>query len=115
MQLHKVEILDLGWQSMLLVVLLVFVLKRSEKSVYLMDFACFEPPEDWRLSPQQILECLRRQGCYTKDSLEFMERMLERSGCGPKTAWPPAILELLHSEPKPEGTKVYYILPFFQH
>lgn len=104
-QLERVAVFDLGWQSMLVIALIIFVLKRTEKSVYLVDFACFQPPETWRLSPQQILDCLKAQQCFTQESLDFMERMLERSGCGPKTAWPPAILKVLKGEPLHTGTE----------
>lgn len=105
-QLERVAVFDLGWQSMLVIALIIFVLKRTEKSVYLVDFACFQPPEDWRLSPQDIMECLRRQQCFTQESLDFMDRMLERSGCGPKTAWPPAILRVLQGEKLETGTEM---------
>jgi hypothetical protein len=93
-QLERVAVFDLGWQSFLVLALIIFVLKRTENAIYLVDFACFEPPESWRLSPAQIMDCLKAQQCFTQQSLDFMERMLERSGCGPKTAWPPAILKV---------------------
>ena len=104
-QLQRVAVFDLGWQSMLLISLVIFVLSRTEKAVYLVDFSCFEPPEDWRLSPKQIIDCIKFQGCFTQESIEFQEKMIERSGCGPKTAYPPAITKCLRGEKMTSGTE----------
>lgn len=94
-QVHRMTLTDLGWQFFVLLALVIFVLNRTEKAVYLVDFACFEPPESWRITYDQMMKVLEMQGCYTAESLDFMRRMLERSGCGPRTAWPPAIMDVL--------------------
>ena len=69
--------------------------KNRDKPVYLVDFATFEPPEEWRLTHDQVMEIMRLQGCFTEDSLAFQRRMLEQSGVGNATAWPPGILKCL--------------------
>ena len=81
----------LGWKSMALLCIAVWFITSREKPIYLVDFTTFEPPESWRLSSEQILQILKAQGCFTEESLSFMERMLKQSGVGPKTAWPPTI------------------------
>ena len=41
---------------------------------------------------------MRRQRCFTEDSLDFMKRILERSGTGQATAWPPGIVKSLQPD-----------------
>lgn len=71
-----------------------------ENPVYLIDFSTFEPPASWKVSPEQLMELMKFQNCYTQESLDFMERMLKQSGVGPSTAWPPGIVQCL------EGKKI---------
>ena len=77
---------SLGWKTMAVLACLIWYGNHREKAVYLVDFACFEPPSSWKLSPGDIMTCLRHIGCYNQESLDFMEKMLERSGVGPRTA-----------------------------
>ncbi len=37
---------------------------------------------------------MRKQPEFTEDSINFMERMLNQSGVGPATAWPPGIINV---------------------
>jgi 3-ketoacyl-CoA synthase len=99
-EVHRIALTDLGWQFFILLALVIFVLSRTEKAVYLVDFSCFEPPESWRITYEELMRALELQNCYTQESLDFMKRMLERSGCGPRTAWPPAIMEVLADSSK---------------
>ena len=42
-------------------------LNYREKSVYLVDFATFQPPDEWRISPEQLVQILRSfDGVYTE-------------------------------------------------
>ena len=84
---------------MALLALIVWYLNHREKPVYLLDFSTFEPPESWKVSYDQLMQIMRNQGCFTEDSIDFMHRMLERSGCGPSTAWPPGIVQCLQGIP----------------
>lgn len=67
-------------------------------SVYMVDYAVFHPPESWRISQAEIIECLRRMGNFNEESLSFMARMLERSGTGNATHWPPHTLRIIRPE-----------------
>ena len=69
------------------------------KQVLLIDFACFEPPESWKVSHEQLMHMMRAQNVFTEESLEFLSRMLTQSGCGPSTAWPPGITKCLKDQP----------------
>lgn len=104
-ELTRPVVFGLGWKSMILLALVLWYINYREKSVYLLDFATFEPPEDWRVSPEQFVQILRSQGDYTEESIAFQERMLHQSGCGPKTAWPPGILRCLDGLPADYSTE----------
>lgn len=83
---------------MVLVAAFIWYLTHKEKSVYLLDFANFEPPEDWLINDEQTMQILRFQGCFTEESLAFQERMLKQSGVGPLTAWPLGTVRCLKGE-----------------
>ncbi|CAM9997258.1 unnamed protein product, partial [Choristocarpus tenellus] len=44
---------------------------------------------------------MRRQGCFTPSSIEFMAKILSKSGTGQATAWPPGIIKCLKDENTP--------------
>ena len=79
-----------------ILVVTAFYMNR-QNPVYLMSFTTFQAPDSWKCSHQDIVEIMRRQKCFTPTSIEFMERILERSGTGNATAWPPGITQCLHS------------------
>lgn len=84
-----------------LVLLVLYWFIRREKPVYLLAFATFKAPDSWKVSHSQILEIMRRQKCFTEESLSFLQRILERSGTGQATAWPPGIVRCLESPDTP--------------
>ncbi len=96
---------DLGWKTMAIFALGIWYLNNREKPVYLIDFSTFEPPDSWKLSPEQLLDIMKKQGTYTDESIEFQEKILKRSGCGPATAWPPSIVQCLTTG-KPQDVTV---------
>eukprot|EP00522_Entomoneis_paludosa_P016280 CAMPEP_0172441634 /NCGR_PEP_ID=MMETSP1065-20121228/2145_1 /TAXON_ID=265537 /ORGANISM="Amphiprora paludosa, Strain CCMP125" /LENGTH=550 /DNA_ID=CAMNT_0013191091 /DNA_START=146 /DNA_END=1798 /DNA_ORIENTATION=+ len=82
-----------------LVLLVMAWVLRKQKPVYLLSFATFKAPESWRVTHDEVLEIMRRQKCFTEDSLEFLRKILERSGTGQATAWPPGIVQCLEDKP----------------
>ncbi|KAL7566455.1 hypothetical protein ACA910_000933 [Epithemia clementina (nom. ined.)] len=89
----------------LVLVVMVWILRR-EKPVYLLSFSTFKPPESWKVSHAEVLEIMRRQKCFTEESLEFLRKILERSGTGQATAWPPGIVQCLDSPDKPADRSI---------
>jgi 3-ketoacyl-CoA synthase len=81
-----------------LVLIVAAWLIRMDNPVYLLSFSTFKAPDEWKLSHDQIIETMRRQKCFTEDSLGFMQRILEKSGTGQTTAWPPGIVRCLADE-----------------
>eukprot|EP00884_Botryococcus_braunii_P013436 jgi/Botrbrau1/22093/Bobra.0206s0019.1 len=79
--------------AVLLVVTLVLcaLYFTRKRPVYLVDFYVVQPPERMAITPQQILQGCQNIEGFTKQSLEFMEKVLERSGLGPETYLPDEI------------------------
>jgi hypothetical protein len=48
--------------------------------VLLRDFVTFRPPEKNRVSRADFCRMQRKMGCFTPDSLAFLEKMIERTG-----------------------------------
>lgn len=93
-------LLDMSWRSTLLGLCLVWYIARHHHPVYLVDFMTFEPPESWRLTHDQLMTCMQRQRCFTQESIFFLKRILEKSGTGQQTAWPPGITRCLRDNSK---------------
>lgn len=89
--LEKLVVFDLGWKSMLLCFIVLWLLNRRENAVYLLDFTTFEPPQSWKLTAEELLDVMRAQKCFTDESIAFQEKLMKQSGVGPSTAWPPGI------------------------
>lgn len=90
---------ELGWLWLpVLLVGLAYVLRRKS-TVYLLDFTLFEPPEEWKVSQEELISLVRRIGhakcSFNEEDLAFMEKVLSNSGTGDKTAWPPGIVRCL--------------------
>ena len=94
-ELQKPVAFDLGWKSMAILALVLWYFTHRSKPVYLIDFTTFEPPADWKMTQDELMEIMRRQGCFTEDSLDFLQRMLVQSGVGNSTAWPPGTVQCL--------------------
>ena len=78
---------------------------RMDSPVYLLSFATFKAPDSWKLTHDEIVEVMRRQKCFTEESLTFLGRILERSGTGQATAWPPGITRCLQDDENGEPLK----------
>jgi hypothetical protein len=105
-EVERREALTLALKAILVTAILLWYLGTKEKTVYLMDFACFEPPADWKVTAEQILELLKATGSFTEDSLKFQERMMQQSGVGPSTAWPPGITQVFKGLPHNESAEM---------
>mmetsp|Transcript_9321 Transcript_9321/g.25771 ORF Transcript_9321/g.25771 Transcript_9321/m.25771 type:complete len:563 (-) Transcript_9321:294-1982(-) len=89
----------------LVLLIMAFILRR-QGPVYLLSFATFKAPDSWKVTHDELLEIMRRQNCFTEDSLGFLKKILERSGTGQATAWPPGIVQCLESQDKPADRSI---------
>eukprot|EP00249_Psilotum_nudum_P004799 c18295_g2_i1 orf=185-1717(+) len=66
--------------------IVLLCLASTRSSIYLIDFACFCPPESWRIPPASFMEHLELTGRFDDKSIDFQRKILERSGLGDKTS-----------------------------
>ncbi|CAB9508700.1 3-ketoacyl-CoA synthase [Seminavis robusta] len=78
---------------------------RMDSPIYLLSFATFKAPDSWKLTHDEVVEVMRRQRCFTDESLAFLRRILERSGTGQATAWPPGIVQSLQDDENGDPVK----------
>jgi 3-ketoacyl-CoA synthase len=81
-----------------LILIIIGVILTNDKPTYMLAFSTFKAPESWKVSHAEIIQMMKHQHCFTDDSIEFMTRLLERSGTGQSTAWPPGIVQCLNGK-----------------
>lgn len=79
----------LGFQIVGAVAVVIAYIFYRERPVYLVDFATFKPPVGWQFSKDDLLHCMENQGTYEKASIEFLSKVMYKSGTGDTTSWPP--------------------------
>ncbi|XP_050363040.1 3-ketoacyl-CoA synthase 4 isoform X2 [Argentina anserina] len=72
----------------------VYIMSRP-RSVYLVDYSCYKPPEHLKVKNKKFMDHSRLIGAFTESSLEFQRKILERAGIGEETYFP----EAMHSIP----------------
>ncbi|KAH1130300.1 hypothetical protein J1N35_001678 [Gossypium stocksii] len=65
----------------------LYYVKRS-RPVYLVDFACYKPEDDRKMSVDSFLKMTEDSGAFTEDTLQFQRRISTRSGLGDETYFP---------------------------
>ncbi|KAJ3670807.1 hypothetical protein LUZ60_008233 [Juncus effusus] len=79
--------------AILVVFLFTSYLFTLPRAVYLVDFACYKPPEEWEVTFQKSID--HATSCNMgEDALQFQIKILERSGLGQRTALPEALMRL---------------------
>ncbi|KAL8536997.1 hypothetical protein ACS0TY_012253 [Phlomoides rotata] len=61
------------------------------RSIYLLDFACYKPTDDLKVTKDQFIDLAQKSGKFTEDSIEFQKRILNSSGIGDETYIPKSI------------------------
>ncbi|KAK6946245.1 FAE1/Type III polyketide synthase-like protein [Dillenia turbinata] len=65
----------------------VYLMARP-RPIYLVDYACYLPPSHLKIRFCKFMEHLRLTGDFNESSLEFQEKILQRSGLGEETYIP---------------------------
>jgi len=99
------EVWLLGWQGAFLTLIIIYLFNNAERPVYLLDFSVWEPPSSWKVNHEQLLKMMRAQDCFSEESMTFLTKILQRSGTGQATAWPPSIVDCLKTN-KPQDRSV---------
>lgn len=69
----------------LLVMLSTLFTAKPSRKVFLIDFACYKPRHTLACSKEVFMQKARRYGNYSDETLNFIGKMLERSGMGEST------------------------------
>lgn len=73
------------------------------RSIYLIDFSCYKPSEDLKVTKEQFIDMARKSGKFDEGSLEFQKKILEASGIGNETYVPKAIMSSENCATMKEG------------
>ncbi|XP_030535463.1 3-ketoacyl-CoA synthase 1 [Rhodamnia argentea] len=76
--------------ALFLLLLLLYVSKRT-RPVYLVDFACYLPDDERKMSVESFLKMSEESGAFQEDTLQFQRRISSRSGLGDETYFPRGI------------------------
>ncbi|KAF9610344.1 hypothetical protein IFM89_022014 [Coptis chinensis] len=76
--------------GVLVFTLSVYFMSRP-RPIYLIDFVCYRPDDELKVSKEDFIELARKSGKFDEASLEFQNRILEASDIGDETYIPQAI------------------------
>ncbi|KAG8057457.1 hypothetical protein GUJ93_ZPchr0002g25292 [Zizania palustris] len=74
-----------------MVVFYRFRRRAAASGVGLVDFSCLKPPRRLRIPVAALLEHYKLIGCFDDGSVEFMTKVIEASGMGNETYFPPSL------------------------
>mmetsp|Transcript_149972 Transcript_149972/g.481933 ORF Transcript_149972/g.481933 Transcript_149972/m.481933 type:complete len:601 (+) Transcript_149972:245-2047(+) len=80
-----------------LVAVVMAYMSHWKPAVYCMENVVYTPPQEWQVSQKDLVDIISNLGCFSPDSLEFQKRILDSSGTGESTHWPPGILTMKDS------------------
>ncbi|XP_004515239.2 3-ketoacyl-CoA synthase 2-like [Cicer arietinum] len=72
----------------------IFYLKKKQKKVYLVDFACYKPYAKCICSKEMFLNASKCTGQFKDESLNFQRKIMDKSGFGDKTYVPDSLLKV---------------------
>ncbi|XP_042480630.1 3-ketoacyl-CoA synthase 1 [Macadamia integrifolia] len=76
-----------GAAAVLAFVLTLYWMKRP-RQIYLVDFSCYKPDEERKLSNEAFLKMTEENGAFQEDTVQFQKRITTRSGLGDETYLP---------------------------
>jgi len=96
---HSVAQFKAMWPLVITIFTLCYLLLHfRSRAVYLLDFACFDPPASWQFTQEELVKTMRLTGAFSQESTDFLARMIAVGSTGPATHWPPGAREFLDSE-----------------
>ncbi|KAL7602344.1 hypothetical protein Lser_V15G27167 [Lactuca serriola] len=70
-----------------------FITRRTSRVVYLLDFACYKPPDAQKITKQYCIEKLKHMGNSSEETVQFMKTILGKLGHGDSTYIPEVFLK----------------------
>ncbi|KAJ6381262.1 hypothetical protein OIU77_030026 [Salix suchowensis] len=80
----------------LLGLIIYIYLDLSSRSTYLVDFACYRPPNELKISKDEFIELAKKSGKFNGAAIEFQRRALKNSGIGDETYMPRVVFQPGH-------------------
>ncbi|KAJ6742109.1 3-KETOACYL-COA SYNTHASE 15 [Salix viminalis] len=80
----------------LLGLIIYIYLDLSPRSTYLVDFACYRPPNELKISKDEFIELAKKSGKFNGAAIEFQRRALKNSGIGDETYMPRVVFQPGH-------------------
>ncbi|KAE9594988.1 hypothetical protein Lal_00041409 [Lupinus albus] len=88
---NKYELTEALFISGLMCPMLYFLVHSMPRSTYVLDFACFRPQNEYKVSKAEFIELARKSGNFNDAAIEFQVRVLKKSGIGNETYLPKGI------------------------
>ncbi|XP_021715840.1 3-ketoacyl-CoA synthase 10-like [Chenopodium quinoa] len=90
--------LDYDFSSAILLLGLIYLVDFTynfllPRPTYLIDFACYSPPKELKVSKKEFIDLARKSGNFDEKTLVFQEKALKYSGIGDETCMPKAIFQ----------------------
>ncbi|XP_062101254.1 3-ketoacyl-CoA synthase 10 [Humulus lupulus] len=80
-----------GFFGVFVFTLTVYLMSRP-RSIYLVDFACYRPSDDHKVSREEFIEVARKSGKFEEGSLMFQQKIVNSSGLGDETYIPKSVI-----------------------
>ncbi|XP_047338046.1 3-ketoacyl-CoA synthase 1 [Impatiens glandulifera] len=74
-----------------LVMLMGLLWSQKPRSIYLVDFACYKPENDRKITVDSFVKMTENLGGFSDETVQFQSRISSRSGLGDETYLPKAI------------------------
>ncbi|KAI3682674.1 hypothetical protein L1987_82830 [Smallanthus sonchifolius] len=62
-----------------------YMTKRTSCAVYLIDFACYKPPDNQKCTKEFMINKAQHSGYFSEETMEFMKKVFGKSGLGDST------------------------------
>lgn len=62
-----------------------YMIKRTSCRVYLIDFACYKPPDTQMCTKEYMIKKAKHSGYFSEETLDFMKKVFGKSGLGDST------------------------------
>ncbi|KAL5209188.1 hypothetical protein ABZP36_004811 [Zizania latifolia] len=82
----------LAFLAVLAFTISVYIMSRP-RPVYLIDFACYKPADELKVSKAEFIDLARKSGKFDEDGLAFQSRLLAKSGIGDESYMPRCVFE----------------------
>lgn len=83
----------MGCCLLLAIMAVTYVLTRT-KPVYLINYHCYKPPDSLKMSRDRFTNLSIKSQMFNEQSLQFQEKIMERSGLGDETYLPEAVQQI---------------------